>query len=70
MKFILIMSVCSFISGECKAPVQSPILYNEWAECAYAAQLNGLTLLQAEGIENVNKYRLAVKYGCKPVVEM
>jgi len=69
MKFMLIMSVCSFLSGECKAPVQFKP-YNSWAECAVAAQLNGLTLLQAEGIENVNKYRLAVKYGCKPVVEM
>ena len=69
MKFILVMSVCSFLTGECKAPVQfNP--YNSWAACAAAAQLNGLTLLQAEGIDNVNKYRLAVKYGCKPVVEM
>ena len=70
MKFILIMSVCSFISGECKAPVQSQILYNEWAECAADASLKSLELLQKEGKENVNKYRLAVKYGCKPVVEM
>ena len=69
MKFMLIMSVCSFLSGECKAPVKFEP-YNSWSECAYAAQLNGLTLLQAEGINNVNKYRLAVKYGCKPVVEM
>jgi len=69
MKFVLVLSVCSFLSGECKAPVQFKP-YNSWAECAVAAQLNGLTLLQAEGIDNVNKYRLAVKYGCKPVVEM
>ena len=42
MKFILVMSVCSFLSGECKAPVQSPILYNEWAECAADASLKSL----------------------------
>ena len=70
MKFMLIMSVCSFLSGECKAPIQFPILYNEWAECAADASLKSLELLQKEGKENVNKYRLAVKYGCKPVVEM
>ena len=70
MKFILIMSVCSFISGECKAPVQSPILYNEWAECAADASLKSLQLLQKEGKENVNKYRLAVKDGCKEILEM
>ena len=70
MKFILVMSVCSFLSGECKAPVQSPILYNEWAECAADASVKSLQLLQKEGKENVNKYRLAVKYSCKPVLEM
>ena len=70
MKFILIITVCSFVSGECKVPIQSPILYNQWAECAADASLKSLELLQKEGKENVNKYRLAVKYGCKPVVEM
>jgi len=70
MKFLLVLTVCSFVSGECKAPVQSPILYNEWAECAVDASVKSLQLLQKEGKENVNKYRLAVKYGCKPVVEM
>ena len=70
MKFVLVLSVCSFLSGECKAPVQSPILYNEWAECAADASVKSLQLLQKEGKENVNKYRQAVKYSCKPVLEM
>ena len=70
MKFILVMSVCSFLSGECKSPVQSPILYNEWAEVSADASLKSLQLLQKEGKENVNKYRLAVKYGCKEILEM
>tara|TARA_B100000029_G_scaffold419060_1_gene424405 strand:+ start:1048 stop:1260 length:213 start_codon:yes stop_codon:yes gene_type:complete len=65
MKFVLVISVCSFLTGECKPPVKFNHIYNSWAECAAAAQLNGLTLLQAEGINNVNKYRLGVKYSCK-----
>ncbi len=69
MKFMLVMSVCSFISGECKAPVHFNT-YNSWAECAADASVKSLELLQKEGKENVNKYRLAVKYGCKPVLEM
>ena len=48
MKFVLVMSVCSFLTGECKAPVQFNHIYNSWAECAAAGQLNGLTLLQKD----------------------
>tara|TARA_R100000231_G_C5219028_1_gene132936 strand:+ start:284 stop:496 length:213 start_codon:yes stop_codon:yes gene_type:complete len=67
MKFLLILQVCSFLSGECKAPIEMPILYDNWAECAADASVRSLELLQAEGFETVNNYRLAVKYGCHGV---
>ena len=66
-KFILILSVCSFLTGECKNPVQPPIVYDSWAECAADASLKSLELLQEEGKDNVNQYRLAVKFGCYEV---
>ena len=69
IKFILVLSVCSFLTGECKPPVQPPIVYNDWAECAADASVKSLELLQKEGKDNVNKYRLAVKYGCYPISE-
>ena len=67
MKFILILSVCSFLTGECKAPVQPPVVYNSWSECAADASLKSLELLQKEGKDNVNQFRLAVKFGCYEV---
>ena len=48
-KFILILSVCSFLTGECKNPVQPPVVYNDWAECAADASVKSLELLQKEG---------------------
>ena len=66
-KFILILQVCSFLTGECKAPIQPEITYNDWAECAAAASLKSLELLQKEGKASVNQYRLAVKFGCYQV---
>ena len=69
IKFILVLSVCSFLTGECKPPVQPPIVYNSWADCATDASVKSLELLQKEGKDNVNKYRLAVKFGCYPVSE-
>lgn len=68
-KFILILQVCSFLSGECKIAVQPDIVYNEWAECAADASVRSLELLQKEGKNNVNQYRLAVKFGCYPISE-
>ena len=38
-----------------------------WAECAADASLKSLELLQKEGKDNVNQYRLAVKFGCYEV---
>ena len=67
IKFILVLQVCSFLSGECKIAVQPPVVYNDWAECAADASVKSLELLQKEGKDNVNQYRLAVKYGCYEV---
>ena len=67
IKFILVLSVCSFLTGECKPPVQPPIVYNSWADCATDASVKSLELLRKEGKDIVNKYRLAVKFGCYPV---
>ena len=49
IKFILVLQVCSFLSGECKIAVQPDIVYNEWAECAADASVRSLELLQKEG---------------------
>ena len=69
IKFVLVLSVCSFLTGECRNPVQPPIVYNSLAECAADASVKSLELLQKEGKDNVNKYRLAVKVGCYPINE-
>ena len=37
MKFILIMSLCSFINNQCLSPVQIDGDYSSWKECTLAA---------------------------------
>ena len=44
--------------------------YNSWHDCAAAGTLNSLTLLQEEGAEAINEYKLSVKYGCLEVFEI
>ena len=47
-----------------------PQVYTKWAECIGAGPLRSLELLQAEGYENVNKYRLSVRYGCYEITAL
>jgi len=37
MKFVLILSVCSFVTGECKDPVKYQETFDTWKECAIVA---------------------------------
>ena len=70
MKFLLILQVCSFLTGDCKAPIQVPQIYSKWVECASDASVKSLELLQAEGFETVNNYRLSVRYGCYEITAL
>ena len=63
-KFILLMQVCSFLTGVCKPPIENAKLYNSWHECVVAAHIQSMNLLQSEGMSNMNEFRLATKYDC------
>ena len=63
-KFILIIQVCSFLTGVCKPPVENTKLYNSWHECVVAAHIQSMNLLQSEGVANINEFHLATKYDC------
>ena len=69
-KYLLILQVCSFLTGECKPVVEIEKPYNSWYECAASGNLNSLTLLQEEGKEIINEYKLSVKYGCYEIREI
>ena len=69
-KYLLILQVCSFLTGDCRPSVEAEQKYNSWYECAAAGSLNSLTLLQEEGKETINKYKLSVKYGCYEIREI
>jgi hypothetical protein len=65
MKFVLIISVCSFIESSCKEPVQHPLIFDTWKECSIAAIETSTQFLELQSTEDVNLYRLATKYTCE-----
>ena len=64
MKFILTMSLCSFINNQCLPPVQIQTHYDSWKECTVAALKISKELLDTQTIKDVNDAKLATKYSC------
>ena len=68
IKFSLTLWVCSFLSAQsvCMPPVQSPMLYNSWYECARAAHQESVKIYAKMGYKMVNESKLATRYICTP----
>ena len=64
MKFILTMSLCSFINNQCLPPVQIQTQYDSWKDCTVAALRISKELLDTQTIKDVNDAKLATKYSC------
>jgi hypothetical protein len=69
MKFILIIWVCSFISGtgQCLAPMEFPTLYDSWYECSRGAHQQSIRILSTIGFKKVNDAQMGTKYHCTQV---
>ena len=68
IKFVLIMIVCSALSGNC-LPEHNAGVHNSWYECAMAGSLNTLSAIQEIGELEVNKRKLYITFKCDPVVD-
>ena len=65
MKFVLMLSVCSFVTGECKDPIRYQETFDTWKECAIVALDTSIKYLEAMDTDTVNKFKLSTQYTCK-----
>jgi hypothetical protein len=65
MKFVLILSLCSFITGECKDPVKYQKTFDTWKECAIVALDLSMEYLETMDDKIVNELQLSTQYICK-----
>ena len=65
MKFILMLSVCSFVTGECKEPITYGQTIDTWKQCAIVAMNTSMQYLKSMDDETVNKYQLSTQYTCR-----
>ena len=70
MKFVLMLSVCSFVAGECKPPIQYQETFDTWQHCVLTALDTINKYLLAMDIETVNKFQLSTQYTCKQSKEI
>jgi len=65
MKFVLMLSLCSFVTGECKDPIRYQETFDTWKECAIVALDTSIKYLEAMDTDTVNKFKLSTQYTCK-----
>ena len=65
MKFVLMLSVCSFVTGECKDPVKYQETFDTWKECAIVALDLSMEYLETMDDKIVNELQLSTQYICK-----
>jgi len=64
MKFVLMLSLCSFVTGECKDPVKYQETFDTWKECAIVALDTSIQYLELMDKDIVNKFKLSTQYTC------
>jgi hypothetical protein len=65
MKFVLILSVCSFVTGECKDPIKYQKTFDTWKECAIVALDTSIQYLELMNKDTVNELQLSTQYSCR-----
>ena len=64
MKFVLMLSVCSFVAGECKDPVKYQETFDTWKECAIVALDTSIQYLELMNKDTVIELQLSTLYTC------
>ena len=70
MKFILVISLCSFINNQCLPPAQVKGEYNSWKECTLAALEISTEILRLQEEDFVNNNKIATNFTCTEVGEI
>ena len=58
------ISVCSFVTGECKEPITYEKTFDSWKHCALTALDTSSKYLLAMDDNIVNEFQLSTQYTC------
>jgi len=67
MKFILVLHLCSMLTGECSESFHVNVQFNDHRSCALAGYDLSSSTLQELDLNIVNERELAVRFQCKKI---
>ena len=70
MKFILIITLCSFLENQCLPPIQIKAEYSSWKKCTIAALEISKKIIIAQDDTFVNDNKVATQFTCKELKEI
>jgi len=59
------LSVCSFVTGECKPPITYAQTFDTWKQCAIVALDTSIQYLELMDKDTVNELQLSTQYTCR-----
>ena len=71
MKYILVLHICSLLSGQCFESQVTGYMFNSHYDCAVGGyQISGQTFKTLKnddyiGLDRINKEKIAIKFECK-----
>ena len=68
MKFILVISLCSFVNNQCLPPIEVKEKYNSWNDCTLAALEISKQLIISQEDTFINKKKIATKKVAKELI--
>jgi len=69
MKFILLLTMCSYSTGACLPPYEWPIKFDSGYDCSIAGYEEAARKLKEIGPEEVNKKKLSITFSCAGIQE-
>ena len=64
MKFMLVVTFCSFLTGECPVQFYDDKIYNDWSSCMKEGINKSQSLIDGMEKEVINKLQVAPKFMC------
>ena len=69
MKIILIMLVCSFVSGTCTPPLVINEKFDNMYDCLMRGYEESISMTMEVGREEINKQGLFTRFACREMSE-
>ena len=69
MKFVLLLTMCSYVSGNCLPPYEWPTKFNNAYDCSIAGYEESIRKLKEIGPLEVNKHKISITFSCSGIQE-